>query len=365
MATATSTTSAPTNGTGPAPAFHWVPMNIGGILSLPPKQWLIDQVLGVGDMGVLYAPAGTGKSFVALDLGYTLALGRAWAGGWDLAGSWAGGFAVARPYVVFYCTGEGVSGLSNRMRALVDYHQAQPPGFYAFPDVPQLGQKFNPSVLGLPAFTNDLHAQITAGAIPSPDLVIIDTLATATTGVSENDPAEQNAALNSLRGTMRQLNCATLLIHHTSKLGIDERGSTALRGTADTMVAIRANGEHTIECTKVKDAVAFTPQRFELKPWQGSCVIRWDGEAASATTKGTGKAPTIADKVYELLLKYPLRQFTAKELAAGVGAGEGATTNALQRLKDAGKAEQSAAPAGSKATWIWQLSSALRAVTPP
>ena len=50
------------------------------VLSLPPPDWLVKNVLPVGSQGVLFGPSGSGKSFVALDMALSLATGQPWQG---------------------------------------------------------------------------------------------------------------------------------------------------------------------------------------------------------------------------------------------------------------------------------------------
>jgi hypothetical protein len=115
---------------------------------------------------------------------------------------------------------------------------------------------------------------------------------------------------------------------------------------------VKANGEHTIESTKIKDGPLLPAQRFELKTWLQSCVVRWDG--ASTAGKGGGKGPTVADKVFDLLLAYPQKQFTVNDICTGIGEKNTAVTNALNRLLGQAKVQRIAAT-GKRSTWVWQL----------
>jgi RecA-family ATPase len=86
---------------------------------------------------------------------------------------------------------------------------------------------------------------------------------------------------------------AVLVIHHTGKdKKSKERGSSALRGSADTMISCDGEmGVLTIECDKQKDAEEFKPftlalRKVELENGRSSCVLVPWGEAA-ATPSGT------------------------------------------------------------------------------
>ncbi len=67
---------------------------------------------------------------------------------------------------------------------------------------------------------------------------------------------------------------ASLIVHHTGKSGEDERGSSALRGAADTMVALKPGGAGMrFTCEKQKDAAEFKPWDLHLVESGASCAI--------------------------------------------------------------------------------------------
>ena len=70
----------------------------------PPKQWLVDRVFGVQDFLLLYGESGHGKTHALLELAFSCATGRVF----------AGQFTVARPLSVVYATAEGTGGLADR-----------------------------------------------------------------------------------------------------------------------------------------------------------------------------------------------------------------------------------------------------------
>ena len=45
---------------------------------LPAPEWLIENIIPVGTLGLLYGPPGVGKSFVGLDWACSVASGREW-----------------------------------------------------------------------------------------------------------------------------------------------------------------------------------------------------------------------------------------------------------------------------------------------
>ena len=67
---------------------------------------------------------------------------------------------------------------------------------------------------------------------------------------------------------------ARLIVHHTGKNGEDERGSSALRGAADLMAALKPDGAGLrLECVKAKDSEPFEPWNLHLEPLADSCHI--------------------------------------------------------------------------------------------
>ena len=55
-------------------AFH----QVEDVLDLPPPAWLIDAVLPCDSLGVMFAPSGAGKTFVALGMAACVVTGREW-----------------------------------------------------------------------------------------------------------------------------------------------------------------------------------------------------------------------------------------------------------------------------------------------
>jgi hypothetical protein len=97
----------------PGPVF--VPLSLTDLLKLPPKDWLLEQVFGAGDLVMLYGPPGTGKTFVAIDMIFALCLGQRWGERFD----------VTRPLSVAYCAGEGTGGLPQRFAAAAEFYSVE------------------------------------------------------------------------------------------------------------------------------------------------------------------------------------------------------------------------------------------------
>jgi hypothetical protein len=99
-----------------------------------------------------------------------------------------------------------------------------------------------------------------------PALVVIDTLARCFDG-DENLQEDMGRFIGGVDRLRRDFNATVVVVHHT-RLGADrERGSTAFRGAADTMVHCeRLNDtELEISCNKQKDAVEFLTRRLDRK----------------------------------------------------------------------------------------------------
>lgn len=357
-ATAQTAQATQTNGTGPAPTrtAFFQPLTFDQLMQQPAKQWLIDRVLGAGDVGMIFGEAGTGKTFVVIDLIFAACLGKPWTARFQESGS---GFQIARPLRVAYCGGEGVGGLPDRFRAAADgWGVTSLPNFDFYPLAPQL--YIHNRTDGIDNFVADWQAR--PGA-PTLDVLVIDTLATAIAGADENSAQDMGKVLDRVRAASRALGCAVLLVHHSKKGGGDYRGSSSLHGAMDCMLEVAKNGQSTLEVYKLKDAEAWPKLTFTLTAKHGgSAFVIWDG-LAGAGGSGGSKSQTTRSEVLEILQDNPQDRFTAAQLAKAIGETTNATTKALKELQKQGKAERHTAQ-GGRDMYVWALASSLAAAQP-
>lgn len=201
----------------------------------------------------------TGKTFVALDWAMCIGFGVPWHG------------HVTAKGPVVYMAAEGGSGFSTRVRAWKQENQMS-----GSSDVYFLTEAV---MLRHPLEFHRFMAAVKK--LPSPPrLVVIDTLARALAGGDENSAKDMGEFIFVADQICKQTGATVLLIHHVGKKGgRHERGSSALRGAADTMMFLskRSTGL-TFECTKQKDAVEFKaiPLRLnavKLEDGKSSCVL--------------------------------------------------------------------------------------------
>jgi AAA domain len=245
------------------------------IEQLPDPEWLIDGLIPLGGLAVLAGPPGIGKSFLAIDWAYSVAMGMPWQGHPTRGGH------------VVYVAAEGKAGLKLRQRAW-----KQQMGVDDCPNMRYLAQAVQ--LLdgeSVEALVDEIYM------LPAtPVLIVFDTLARCFVGGEENSATFMGqliAGADRLRGEM---GATVLLIHHTGKqksgnqMKLAARGSSALDGAAELMMRLlstKASGLSLI-CDKQKDGEPFKPMSLRLKSVavsddQHSCVI----EAAGGIGQGT------------------------------------------------------------------------------
>lgn len=309
----------PAPSTGP----KFKPLSMAELLDRPPKQWLIDQVIGVGDLAMVYGASGSGKTHVVIDLIASACTGVQFAKRFD----------VVRPLNVAYAAGEGVNGLSQRFNAVTDYYYTFAPehdwiNFTFFDTPPQLyaGEDAIYSERITDFVAEWKNRQDTGEAQPL-DILIVDTLHTATAGADENSAKDMGIVLQLAKYATKELGCAVILVHHTGKNGESERGSSALRGAMDTMIHIRKISETSnkavMKCAKSKDGEEWNDQTFDLVSHLDSVRIWWDepGSGGDATSKQQEDVETII----ALLRSNPGTRYTARSIAEGIGLSPSST----------------------------------------
>src|SRR5206468_9674742 len=230
------------------------------IAALPPPEPLAGELLAADTLAVHYGASGSAKSFLALDLSLSIA-----------AGSACLGYEVQRGTVV-YIAAEGAAGLGVRVHAW-----KQPHGYAADQ---RLGVHFVPEAVNLLSAADvDALVAVLAALPEHPVLLVVDTFARCLVGGDENSAKDVGLAIAALDRVRRVIGCTVLVVHHTGKnVGI-ERGSSALRAAADTMLAVAKDGDAiTLRCEKQKNAAPFEDISLRLVPVdlgdsESSCIL--------------------------------------------------------------------------------------------
>lgn len=231
------------------------------VLAHPPQQWIVPGIFPECGLTCWYGPPACGKTFMALDISMNVARGST---------EWFGRAMVGVP--VIYVAGEGVGGLSNRLRSWVARHCN-----------PDAEPSANIHIVAQPPNLFEGEVEQFAAEIQSakPGLIIIDTLARAATGAEENSAKDMGKVIEACDFLVKKLNCCVLLIHHSKKgLSGGERGSGALRGACDVMLEIKHHHKEGIRElvmngaeAKIKDGPETDSVYFKLEAEGESCVI--------------------------------------------------------------------------------------------
>jgi len=216
---------------------------------LPAPSWLIDGIIPKGGVVGLYGPPGTYKTFIAMDMALSVASGTPWQGHDTKKG------------FVGYIAAEGGTGITIRIAA---WHQARSIAEHRT----DIGWLTEP--LPIYAESDDLSEVIRRMAVDlerTPVLIVIDTLARCFDG-DENQQEDMGRFIGGVDRLRKEFGATVLVVHHTRLDGQRERGNTAFRGAADTMLAVGVGEKHgdiRLTCSKQKDAEEFAELAFRAK----------------------------------------------------------------------------------------------------
>lgn len=212
----------------------------------PPPTWIIKHVLPKAELVVLYGAAGSGKTFMALDMAGAIARGVDWRGKKTKQGR------------VVYIAAEGAGGFRNRMAAYATQHQV------ALEDL-------NIGVIhAAPNLLEKVDALDVAKAIKASggaDVVVVDTFAQTTPGANENAGEDMGKALAHCKGIHRATGAVVILVHHAGKDPTKgARGWSGLRAAADAeLEVIRGATGRALRLSKQKDGEDELEWGFDLE----------------------------------------------------------------------------------------------------
>jgi len=211
----------------------------------PAIYWQVNGVLPLGGITVLHGPPKSYKTYIAQAMALSSATGSKWQG------------RSVRQCNVLYICPEGFFGLIRRQRAWERSNATQPA------EVLYLSDAVN--------FFEESSVKLAVGALKAqhfhPHFIVVDTLQRASVGANENAAQDMGKVFENLMAfvntfadlaTGRPATC--LIIHHDTKDGHNFRGSTAIFGAVDGMLAAaRINENVVLSCDAFREGEPFEP----------------------------------------------------------------------------------------------------------
>lgn len=232
-------------------------------------NWLIQKYLDQNSTALIFGPSGSGKSFVAIDLGLSIAAEKK---------DWHG-HKIAQDGAVFYIAGEGVDGIKKRRKAWLKSNRIDVaiPFFVTNGPVQVLDEK---SIADLEFRIDELKLKHKV----DPALIVIDTLNRNFGDGDENSTKDMTLFISSIDRIRRRYdNCSVLIVHHSGKSDThNARGASALKASMDWEYELSMNGDGvlTLKNTKVKDYGSPPKISFKLEKvmldWKDADGIKLD-----------------------------------------------------------------------------------------
>lgn len=288
----------------------------------PPVPWLVEPVLARGVLSMLFGREGKGKSLVALALGIAVA-----------SGDEVAGLSATAGKVLYIDAENGPREIHRRFRSL-----------------------------GMPESAADnLAVYETSGADLRRDLdhleevvreeepafLILDSYRSLWGG-DENDSREAGPLLDRIRSLLRDLDCASLLLHHSGKAGSEYRGSSSIGAAAEIIYRLAdAEGDEDAErrefsCTKMRLAPEPPTRYLRLRAELGLALLEEAVPPEVSTDQG-GRPATAREELaprIEELLAGSAEPMSLADVARAVDRDpkNGTVRRLLQGLADEGRA---------------------------
>jgi AAA domain len=251
----------------PTPRFTFV--QAAEYANQPPPDWIIEDVLPKAELAVTFGESGAGKSFVALDVAFSVARGVDW-----------NGKKVKQGRVAYVCA-EGSGGVRARLKAYQKHYNISN---REFENIPLTLLADTPSLLDI----KDITALGLAINAQGPTVMTyVDTLAQSMAGGEENSGEDMGRIISHCRRLHKITGALTHLVHHSGKdLAKGARGHTSLRGAADAMWEASREGKcRNLRIYKQKDGedgmawgISLTPIQVEWSDHDkliSSCVVEY------------------------------------------------------------------------------------------
>lgn len=263
---------------------------------LPPTEILEGTKFIARGFNVVFGSSGAFKSFYTLDAA----------------------LMVAQTAPVVYVAAEGAGGLNRRVLAWCKHHGLTAGQLYF------VCQEVN--LLNVTQVADLLN---TVKDI-KPVFIIFDTLARCIPGGDENTAKDMGIAIQNTAMLQRALDCSVAWVHHSNRAERGERGSGAMRGAADAMIEIVANGDGIIRviCSKLKDEEPWVTEDLRFHAIDSSGVLVAGGEGShNMSAHETAVLEFLALEIFEE------SGATARQIVSGTNISERSIYRILSHLK--------------------------------
>jgi hypothetical protein len=216
----------------------------------PPREWLLEGLLGAGDLVLLVGAPGIGKTYWCMDLGVCVAHGVPFL---DLA-------TTGSP-VLLVDEESGNRRLLERLEQVMRGRGLPPGSDIPLSYITMAGFSF----LQDPTWFVELELAIQATGAR---LVLMDALPDLMLGGDENLVRDTQPVCRGLKGVCEVTGATVVVIHHTNKAG-GFRGSTAIPGAVDLALQLtRKDKSRPVKVETVKER--------DIAPMALHCRMAWD-----------------------------------------------------------------------------------------
>lgn len=222
-------------------------------------NWLVKKLIPAEGLCVVYGHPGCGKSFLAIDVSWHVALGWEWMG------------RKVRQGLVVYVAAEGGRGVQNRIAALQQHYEMQtanvPLVVVPCPiDMQSPTGDVGRLVAAVRTATNRMNATPSKRGPVAPVLVVVDTIS-KTFGAGKENTDDMAAYVANCQRIASEFGCCVMPVHHMPKNAdhTDPRGHSSLKGGVDTLLMVDGGKSKRVTVTKQKDAEEADPFGFRLQ----------------------------------------------------------------------------------------------------
>lgn len=247
--------------------------------ALPPLEFRVKGWLPENSLIGIIGKSGDMKSFLALDIAFSIVTDRTW-NGCDVRGG-----------PVLYVAAEGKSGIGQRITGWETARSATLDNsrFRLITDAPQMLTDEN------------VEALIATVKHRGAEVVFLDTLARTMDG-EENSAKDMGGYVSACNRVQRETGATVCVVHHMGWNGERQRGSSALFAAMDAEITVTKDGDTVMaKVTKAKDfqdgeEMTFAPRVVELANGGTSVVL---DRKASGIAAITGAAKRVGNILWD------------------------------------------------------------------